>query len=78
MHIQILPYLLKRLKLHVSFLGLWNTNLFNDFSKTNVKDCHGKQVPFYTDVPKILQKLKADGIKIGVASRYLFCVISNY
>ncbi|XP_052685860.1 magnesium-dependent phosphatase 1-like [Crassostrea angulata] len=42
---------------------------FTKISKTNVKDCHGKQVPFYTDVPKILQKLKTDGIQIGVASR---------
>lgn len=52
--------------------------MFNNFSKTNVKDCHGRQVPFYTDVPKILQKLKTDGIKIGVASRYLFPLITEF
>lgn len=70
--------MLKRLKLYVLFLGLWNINLFNDFSKINVKDCYGKQVLFYIDVLKILQKLKVDGIKIGVVLRYLFCFISNY
>ena len=40
-------------------------------SKTDVKDVHGRQVPFYTDVPRILQNLNNDGIKVGVASRYV-------
>ncbi|XP_022303491.1 magnesium-dependent phosphatase 1-like [Crassostrea virginica] len=42
---------------------------FTKRSKTDVKDVHGRQVPFYTDVPRILQNLNNDGIKVGVASR---------
>lgn len=46
-------------------------NKHDNSSKTDVKDVHGRQVPFYTDVPRILQNLNNDGIKVGVASRYV-------
>lgn len=46
-------------------------NKLDNSSKTDVKDVHGRQVPFYTDVPRILQNLNNDGIKVGVASRYV-------
>ncbi|XP_062608235.1 magnesium-dependent phosphatase 1-like [Saccostrea cucullata] len=42
---------------------------FKKISKTDVKDRHGNNVPYYQAVPRILEKLKRDGFKVGVASR---------
>ncbi|XP_048780938.1 magnesium-dependent phosphatase 1-like isoform X2 [Ostrea edulis] len=42
---------------------------FTKISNTDVKDCHGRQVPYYQAVPRVLQNLKRDGIMVGVASR---------
>lgn len=34
-----------------------------------IVDTHGQKIKYYEEVPKILEYLKNEGIKIGVASR---------